>query len=137
MPFVTSARETCKARVPFEPFGRQGMNPVITTSRFICAFVGAMYLFGQLFFGAFAVAPTIAGVCGVLAGTVGAANRTSLWLLLPVCTVGVMAVGADAYDYYVADHAPGNYYAWPEAVIFAVAFLLIATGRLTQQRFRL
>ena len=112
------------------------MNAAITIARVICIFLGIVHLFGQLFFGIFEIVPTIAGISGILAGSLSTASRTSATLLLIVALTGVFAVSADAYDYYASVHAPGNYYAWPEAVVFIGTLLLIAYDALIHLRQR-
>lgn len=94
--------------------------------------MGIVHLFGQLFFGAFSIVPTIAGVSGILAGSLRKASRSSAKLLLLVAPAGVLAVGADAYDYYASEQVPGNYFAWPERVVFVAALLLITYGALSR-----
>lgn len=98
--------------------------------------MGIVHLFGQLFFGAFAIVPIIAGISGILAGGFSKASYTSAKLLLLVASAGVLAVGVDAYDYYASDQIPGNYYAWPEEVVFVAALLFIAYGALSCLRQR-
>ena len=112
------------------------MNVAINISRVICIFLGIIHLFGQLFFGIFEVVPTIAGVSGILAGSLSTASRSSATLLLFVAPVGVLAIGTDAYNYYSSDHAPGNYYAWPEAVVFTGVLLLIAFDAMNHLRHK-
>ena len=103
-------------------------------SRVICVFMGIVHLFGQLFFGDFAIVPTIAGISGIVAGGLSAARRIPAKLLLFVTPLGVLAVGADAYEYFATEQIPGNYYAWPEEVVFVGALLLIAYNALYRLR---
>jgi hypothetical protein len=110
------------------------MRTAIIMSRVICVFMGIVHLFGQLFFGVFALVPTIAGISGIIAGSLSAASRAPAKFLLLVAPLGVLAVGADAYECYASEQIPGNYYAWPEEVVFVGALLLIAYNALNRLR---
>ncbi len=101
------------------------MKTFLIASRVICGFLGFVHLFGQLFFSNLEVAPTISGLSGLMAAILSGSRNTGR-LLPAVCVAGVLAILSDAYSYYSSPHAPGNYYAWPEAVLFAVVLLLLA-----------
>ncbi len=101
------------------------MKTILIASRIICGFLGFVHLFGQLFFSNFEVAPTISGLSGLVAATLSGSRNTGP-LLPAVGVAGVLAIVSDAYSYYSSPQAPGNYYAWPEAALFAVALLLLA-----------
>ena len=105
------------------------MKLVMDATRIYSAFVGASgFLFGQLFFGDFSIASTLAGVSGVLAGVIswpGFKMPRHPWLVPLCCSAGLIGVALDAYGYYSKDHVPGNYYAWFLIGPFVICLLLI------------
>jgi rifampin ADP-ribosylating transferase len=111
------------------------MNLLLGVARGWALFVGASgFLFGQLFFGQFSIAATIAGVGGVLAGALGGTRQgrrlTLEWFVFSCCVAGVVGVAFDAYDYYKHLNIPGNYYAWFMIGPFVVSLAVIAAMQL-------
>lgn len=92
------------------------MKAILKAARACAIFVGASgFLFGQLYFGTFSLAATIAGVSGVLAGALSwLADRNARLkrVVFVCCAAGLLGVAMDAYHYYTELHRPGNYYAW-------------------------
>jgi hypothetical protein len=88
----------------------------------------AGFLFGQLFFGTFAVGATLAGASGVAAVFLSWLNdgKPRLWPLVVLCsTAGIVGVGLDAWRYYTELNIPGSYYAWFLIGPYVVALVLI------------
>jgi len=107
------------------------MKYLIDAARFYLVFIGASgFLFGQLFFGDFSIAATMAGVSGILAGALswlGFKMSRYPRLVTLCCTTGLVGVGLDVYRYYSVDHVSGNSYAWFLIGPFAICLLLVGS----------
>ena len=103
-------------------------HPIVTIARAVCIFLGFTHIGAQLFFSTFDLALMVSGISGLLAGILATRPSTSNIFLLVVCTLGISAISVDAYRYYTSVHVPGNYYAWPEAVLFVLAFIVIGVS---------
>ena len=95
-------------------------------ARLYAFYMGAIFLFGQLFAGHFSPGATIAGVCGLITSVLPIlTNERARRIAASVSLAALAGVALDAYHYYTKLDIPGNYYAWfligPFAV--AVAFL--------------
>lgn len=103
------------------------MKSLLNVLRAYVVFFGASgFLFGQLFFGQFSCAATLAGASGVVGGLLG--QRTSAvarFLAMAVCVTGIAGVAMDAFHYYSELNSPGNYYAWFFIGPFATALVFI------------
>lgn len=98
--------------------------------RMIALFVGASFLLGQLFAGAFGLGGTLASAGGIVAGLLAkwppvAAARHAV---TGACALGLAGVALDVYDYYSQTHLPGNYYAWFLTAPFVAAILFLAVA---------
>jgi hypothetical protein len=103
------------------------MKTLLSITRAYVVFVGASgFLFGQLFFGQFSLAATLAGLSGVISGILGRRITTRARLLTSlVCAAGLAGVAMDAFHYYSELHIPGNYYAWFLIGPFAAGLVFI------------
>lgn len=93
------------------------MQTFVLVCRVYVIFVAAPgFLFGQLFFGRFDWPSTIAGISGVLSGSLSGrfigSSRLRSNLVILLCLAGIAGVGFDAYEYCEKYDIPGNYYAW-------------------------
>ena len=68
--------------------------------------------FGQLYFAEFQVGSTMAGVAGLVIGSVGVkwvqVSLSRAGLVVGLCVVGLVGVGIDAFEYYSKHNVPGN-----------------------------
>jgi hypothetical protein len=108
---------------------RQAMDSVLGMTRLYLVVVGTVgFLFGQFFFGAFSVAPTIAGVAGVVAGAMsGLIQKTPRVapVVVLAAAAGLIGVAMDAHHYYSELDISGNYYAWFLIGPFAAGLCLV------------
>lgn len=101
------------------------MPAALRWSRIVVLFVAAAgFLFGQIFNGTFSLAGTLAGIGGLLAGTIRGAARRGL--VLAGCVMGLAGAALHAWEYYSAPQVSGNYYPWFLTLPFAAGLLLIA-----------
>jgi hypothetical protein len=88
------------------------------------------FLFGQLFFGQFTFAATLAGVAGATSAVIGfklSSHSNTLKVPVTVCACGaVVGVAMDAIHYYRDFAIPGNYYGWFMIGPFCLAQAFIA-----------
>ena len=112
------------------------MNALLNIARGYVIFMGASgFLFGQLFFGTFSFAASLAGVSGISAGVLSwrSIERQGVRPFVVLsCIAGVVGVALDALHYYSHLDAPGNYYAWFLNGPFVVALLLIRHSALAR-----
>lgn len=99
----------------------------------IALFVGAAFLLGQLFAGAFSLGGTLASAGGIGAGLLARwpAVAAAKYAVTGACALGLAGAALDVYDYYSQAHIPGNYYAWflTAPFVAALAFLAVAAHR--------
>ncbi len=99
---------------------------------------GFIYLFAQLFFNSFEFSFTLAALAAFTAGSFGGIHKPGMpwkhWLTVAACCVGAGAIVFRAYDYYTSPHTIGNYYAWPEAALFVISFVIVAAFAIQQLR---
>lgn len=88
------------------------------------------FLFGQLFFGQFKFAATLAGFAGAATAVIGFTLSSNPNTLKVPATVSaccsVIGVTMDAIHYYQDLAIPGNYYAWAMIGPFCLAQAFIA-----------
>jgi hypothetical protein len=103
------------------------MTFLLNVARVYVVFCGASgFLLGQLFFGQFSWAATIAGVSGIASGLLGQRTAAAARLLtVAICAVGVAGVAMDAFHYYTELNIPGNSFGWFLIGPFAVALVFI------------
>ena len=93
------------------------------------------FIFGQLFFGNFAIGATLAGIFGLLSGILSGkyALKTRLRskTIITFCLISMVGVGLDAYNYYAHLNSSGNYYAWFMIGPY-LAFLIIIIWRVVK-----
>ena len=103
------------------------MKTRLNVARAYVVFCGASgFLFGQLFFGQFSWAATIAGVSGIVSGLLG--RRTAVaarFLTMAICATGVAGVAMDAFRYYTELDIPGNSFGWFLIGPFTAALIFI------------
>lgn len=104
----------------------QGVSMVV---RIGVAFIGVLFLFGQLFVGIFEWYSVVAGLGGlILAGLAGLAARRSPVFARIAIIAGAAALsglGVDYYDYHANQAAPGNYYPWFITLPYAAGILFL------------
>jgi hypothetical protein len=106
------------------------------SSAYVIFFGAIGFLFGQVFSGHFEVGATVAGVSGILAACLaqvrnGRSSRTK-YLIVGCCTLGIVGVFLDAFNYYAKYDTPGNYYAW--VLIGPYCAALICIGYVVSRR---
>ncbi len=85
-------------------------------------------LFGQLFFETFDIPLTIAGICGILAGSFGGTNTKlngAKKITIVCCTGGLLGVLGSTLKFYSEGH---NGYPWFVVGIFCFALVIIASS---------
>lgn len=88
------------------------------------------FLMGQLFFGHFSIAASLAGTAGLICAFAGfsvtggaiKARSIAFWSSL----FALMGVALDAADYYINYAIPGNYYAWGIMGPYCCAVIFVA-----------
>lgn len=98
-------------------------------ARIIAAFLGFIFLFGQLFFAIFELHSTAVGLGAfLLAGLTGWPVSVAV-ILNRIGLLGGLAVlvglGVDVWDYYAHHNTPGNYYAWEMTIALALSTLYL------------
>ena len=98
------------------------------------AFIGFIFLFGQLFVGIFEWYSIMAGLGGLaLAGLAGfPAARSPIFARIGIIAgaAALSGLGVDFHDYSANQATPGNYYPWFITLPYAagIVFLMAAAG---------
>ena len=101
--------------------------------RVVLAFMGVIFLFGQMFFATFEWHSTAMAVGAfLLAGLTGlpvGAGPKLTQIGLAGGAAALVATGVDIHAYYAAERSPGNYYAWFLILPFVgAAIFVMVTG---------
>lgn len=101
--------------------------------RIACILYGALSMLGFLFFGGLTPG-MLAGFFAFAAAIIPASGHGSTYIIR-LATLGLLCQVADVALYYMIYNSPGNYYAWPQSIVFfCVLALMVAYGTVTRNR---
>ena len=101
----------------------------LIVARIYVGYWGVIAFLGQMYFGEFSFAHTIAGMSGLVLAACGGRSRTRASALAGTVVVaavlGVLGVLFEALEYYSMQQVPGNDFAWELKAPFLIALLYI------------
>jgi len=110
-------------------YNKDIVDASLLMSRVYCGFMGALYLFGQLFFSNFDVIPTFIAVSALSASIFTRKKSQSTkpqYVVVLLCVLGALGVLVEIYGYLIGGFFEANQLRLTLQIFFIASFAVIA-----------